>query len=88
MVEANLMGMIGAFIALSIMLGIATQILGGSVTDCTGLPGYDANTEANSTGWAKQCIDNNASTQSAFALLVIVLIVVAAVVILTVIKML
>ena len=33
-------------------------------------------------------IDNNASTQSAFALLVIVLIVVAAVVILTVIKML
>ena len=86
--ETNLMGMIGAFIALSIMLGIATQILGGSVSDCTGLPGYDSTTPANSTGWAKQCIDNNASTQSAFALLVIVLIVVAAVVILTVIKML
>ena len=86
--ETNLIGMIGAFVAMSIMIGIATQILGGTVSDCTSLPGYDATTPASSTGCAKQCLDNNAQTQSAFALLVIVLIVVAAVIILSVIKML
>ena len=88
MVEGNLMGMIAAFVGIAILIGISTQILGNSVTDCTTLPGYDATTPANSTDWAGQCITNNADTQNAFALLVIVLIVVAAVVILTVVKML
>ena len=82
------MALVGAFVGIAILLGISVQILGNSVTDCTNLPGYDSSTPASSTGWAKQCLDNNDQTQNAFALLVIVLIVVAAVVILTVVKML
>tara|TARA_R100001594_G_scaffold1528_1_gene6614 strand:- start:724 stop:987 length:264 start_codon:yes stop_codon:yes gene_type:complete len=86
--ENNIMALVGAFVGIAILLGISVQILGNSVTDCTGLPGYDSSTPADSTGWAEQCLDNNTQTQNAFALLVIVLIVVAAVVILTVVKML
>ena len=86
--ENNIMALVGAFVGIAILLGISVQILGNSVTDCTNLPGYDSSTPASSTGWAKQCLDNNDQTQNAFALLVIVLIVVAAVVILTVVKML
>ena len=86
--ENNIMALVGAFVGIAILLGISTQILGNSVTDCTGLEGYNSGTPASSTGWAKQCLDNNTQTQSAFALLIIVLIVVAAVVILTVVKML
>ena len=82
------MALVGAFVGIAILLGISVQILGNSVTDCTGLPGYDESTPADSTGWAEQCLDNNTQTQNAFALLVIVLIGVAAVVILTVVKML
>ena len=85
--ENNIMALVGAFVGIAIMLGISSQILGNSVSDCSGLPGYNA-TQTSSTGWAKQCYDSNTQTQSAFALLVIVLIVVAAVVILTVVKML
>jgi len=81
------MALIGAFVGIAIMIGISTQILGNTVADCSTLPGYNS-TQSLSTDWAKQCYDNNTSTQSAFALLVIVLIVVAAVIILTVIKML
>ena len=33
------MGMAGGFIALAIMLGIGTSILGGAITDCDRLPG-------------------------------------------------
>lgn len=86
--ENNIMALVGAFVGIAILLGISVQILGNSVTDCSGLPGYDSATPASSTGWASQCLDNNTQTQNAFALLVIVLIVVAAVVILTVVKML
>ena len=82
------MALVGAFVGIAILLGISVQILGNSVTDCSGLPGYDSSTPADSEGWAEQCLDNNTQTQNAFALLVIVLIVVAAVVILTVVKML
>ena len=88
MVESNIMGLVGAFVGIAILLGISVQILGNTVSDCSTLPGYDSTTPANSTGWAAACIDQNAQTQSAFALLVIVLIVVAAVVILTVVKLL
>ena len=82
------MMLVGAFVGIAIMLGISTQILGNSVADCSGLDGYDSSNTANSTGWAKTCLDSNAQTQSAFTLLLVVLIVVAAVVILTVIKLL
>ena len=83
-----IMALVGAFVGIAIMLGISVQILGNSVADCSGLPGYDANTPASSTGWAATCIDSNAQVQSAFGLLLVVLIVVSAVVILTVIKLL
>jgi len=86
--ENNIMALVGAFIGIAILLGIGTQILGNSVQDCSNLPGYDTNTEANSTGWAKQCLDNNTQSQNAYALLIIVLIVIAAVVILSVVKLL
>ena len=82
------MALVGAFVGIAIMLGISVQILGNSVADCTGLPGYDSSTPASSTGWAATCIDSNSQVQSAFGLLLVVLIVVSAVVILTVIKLL
>lgn len=40
MAENNLMGIVGAFIGIAIMLGIGIQILGNSVQDCTTLPDY------------------------------------------------
>lgn len=87
--EGNLMGMVGAFIAVAILLGVGTIILGNSVMDCSGLPGYTSNGPAeNSTGWAATCEDANTQSQSAYVLLLIVLIVIAAVVILTVVRML
>ena len=85
------MGYVGAFIAVAIMLGIGTLILGGAATDCTGITGYvDGGTAAttNSTGWALQCIANNDQSQAGYNLLIITLIVLAAVVVLTVVRML
>lgn len=38
--ENNIMGLVGAFIGIAIMLGIGVQILGNSVQDCTTLPDY------------------------------------------------
>jgi hypothetical protein len=87
--EGNLMGMVGAFIAVAILLGVGTIILGNSVMDCSGLPGYNSTDPAlYSTGWAGTCNDANEQSQSAYVLLLIVLIVIAAVVILTVVRML
>lgn len=90
--EGNLMGMVGAFIAVAILLGVGTVILGNSTMDCSQLPGYTvgpgSTLTTNSTGWAATCLDSNEQTQSAYALLLIVLIVIAAVVILTVVRML
>jgi len=96
MADTNIMAMVGAFIAVSIMLGIGVQILGNSVQDCTTLPGFttgggglgDTNTTADSTGWASQCLTTNTQSQSAYSLLIIVIIVIAAVVILAVVRML
>ena len=85
------MGYVGAFIAVAIMLGIGTLILGGAATDCTSITGYDAdrqNPTTNQTGWAGQCITNNTQSQAGYNLLIITLIVLAAVVVLTVVRML
>lgn len=84
----NIMGLVGAFIGIAIMLGIGVQILGNSVQDCTSLPDYNATAGATQTGWAAQCNTNNTQTQNAYTLLVIILIVVAAVAILSVVRML
>jgi len=88
--QNNIMGLVGAFIGIAIMLGIGVQILGNSVQDCTSLPDYDplANPITDQTGWALQCLTNNTQTQNAYTLLVIILIVVAAVAILSVVRML
>lgn len=97
MAETNtISAMVGAFIAVAILLGLGPQILGNTVMNCAPLPGYTpagstvqtAAQDANATGWAKTCITANTSTQSAYALLIIVLIIIAAVVILFVVKML
>ena len=90
------MGLVGGFIAVAIMLGIGTLILGGATTDCTNVDGFttggltqgDTNTTADSTGWASQCLSNNTQSQAGYALLIITLIVLAAVVVLTVVRML
>lgn len=37
----NIMGLVGAFIGIAIMLGIGVQILGNSVQDCTSLPDWN-----------------------------------------------
>lgn len=88
MVDNSLMGYVGAFIAVAIMLGIGTLILGGAATDCSGVDGYNITTPADSTGWAAQCIANNEQSQAGYNLLIITLIVLAAVVVLTVVRML
>ena len=86
--ENNIMGMVGAFIAVAILLGVGTVILGNSTMDCTALEGYNSTTPASSTGWAATCLESNDQSQSAYTLLLITLIVIAAVVILTVVRML
>ncbi len=86
--SGNLMGMVGAFIAVAIMLGIGTLILGGATTDCSNVSGYNTTTPADSTGWAKQCLANASQSQAGYALLMITLIVIAAVVVLSVVRML
>ena len=90
------MGLVGGFIAVAIMLGIGTLILGGAATNCATVNGYTpagstvqtAAQDANATGWAKQCIANNTQSQAGYNLLIITLIVLAAVVVLTVVRML
>ena len=44
MESQTVMGMAGGFIALAIMLGIGTSILGGAITDCGSLPGAPEST--------------------------------------------
>jgi len=42
--DSSLMGLVGGFIAVAIMLGIGTLILGGAATDCTTVTGYNTTT--------------------------------------------
>ena len=102
--ENNIMGFVGAFIGIAIMLAIGVQILGNAVQDCSALPGFNT---LNSTGdndpavpapgdgsltfpggWALQCETNNDQAQSAYTLLIVILVVIAAVAILSVVRML
>ena len=82
------MGYVGSFIAIAIMLGIGTLILGGAATDCSTIIEFNATEGATQTGWALQCETNNTQSQAGYNLLIIVLIVLAAVVVLTVVRML
>lgn len=94
--EGNtIIGMAGGFIALAIMLGIGTLILGGSVSDCTTVNDYvladddlGVTNDHNQTGWAAQCFTAQAQSQSGYGLLMVSLIVLAAAVVLIVVRML
>lgn len=96
--SSTIMGLVGAFIAIAIMLNIGVQILGNvqTATNCTSLPGgfhtsggvNIANSAANATGWGQQCFQQNTNAQSAYTLLGVILIVVAAVAILFVVRLL
>lgn len=88
MVDSSLMGLVGGFIAVAIMLGIGTLILGGAATDCSTVNDFNATAGATQTGWALACENANTQSQSGYALLIITLIVLAAVVVLTVVRML
>jgi len=85
MADNLIFALVALFIAIAVMIGVSTQILGSVVTDCEGLPGYSAN---GSSDWALACEESNAQTQSAFGLLTIILVVVAAITILVVIRFL
>lgn len=78
--------MVGAFIAVAIMLSVGVVILGNATNNCTGLTGYNSTTPASSTSWGLTCYNVGVQTINAYQLLGVVLIVIAAVVILTVIK--
>lgn len=90
--STTIMAMVGAFIAVAIMLGIGIQILGNvqTSTNCATLPGNAGQhqTTLNSTGWALSCLNANTSIQNAYTLLIVILIVIAAVAILTVVRLL
>lgn len=79
---STIMGLVAAFIAIAIMLGIGIQILGNTTFDCTTLDGNAT------SGWQGTCEDAETDTQNAYALLLVTLIVVAAVAILFVVRML
>tara|TARA_Y100001936_G_scaffold36342_1_gene34480 strand:- start:91 stop:351 length:261 start_codon:yes stop_codon:yes gene_type:complete len=85
MADNIIFALVGLFIAVAILIGISTMILGSTVSDCEGLPGYDVN---GSSGWALSCEDTNQQTQNAFSLLTIILVVVAAITILVIIRLL
>lgn len=80
--SGTIMALVGAFIAVAIMIGIGTIILGNVVPDCTVLSGNAT------SGWQGICETNQTSTQSAYSLLGVIMIVIAAVAILYVVRML
>ena len=89
--DNSLMSLVGGFIAVAIMLGIGTLILGGATTDCTTVADFNTTLGAGNQAadtWAGQCEANNTQARAGYGLLIITLIVLAAVVVLTVVRML
>ena len=63
--ENNIMGLVGAFIGIAILLGIGTQILGNSVQDCSNLADFDSSLTTQVEGtWAGACESQNSQTQN------------------------
>ncbi len=83
-----IIAIIGSFIGVAIMLGIGVTILGSVALDCSSLDGYNAQTPADSTGWAGSCVNASNQTASAYSLLLVILVVVSAVSILFVVRLL
>jgi len=77
-----MMAIVSAFIALAIMLGIGTIILGSTGLDCEGLESAD------NINWSKACVDAQEQGIAGYNLLVVALIIMAAVAILAVVRML
>lgn len=88
MAESSVLAIVGVFIAIVVMLGIGTQILGNVSFSCEDLDGYNSTTPGDSTGWAASCLEVQENSISGYNLLVIIVIVVAAVGILFVVRML
>lgn len=88
MADNMIIGIIGLFVGISIMIGIGVTILGSVSIDCKTLDGYNPTTPSASTGWAGSCVNAANQTASAYSLLLVILIVVAAASILFVIKLL
>ena len=84
----NITGMIGAFIAISIMLTIGISILDNTSADCKTRTGYNATHTAQSTGWASTCTSTNDQTQSSYGLLTLTLFVLAAVAVVGIVRFL
>ena len=79
--EGNVMSIVGVFIAIVIMLGIGTQILGNTSFNCSNINGGIGD-------WVKTCNTVQSDSQAGYQLLVIIIIVIAAVGILFVVRML
>ena len=77
----NIMGLVGIFIAVAIMLAIGTIVLGSVSFDCSDLGTTHGN-------WVKSCIDAQEEAVSGYSLLIIILIIMAAVGILAVVRLL
>jgi len=82
------MSILAMFIAVAILISLGLVILDSSVSDCSGLEGYNSSNPSASTGWSGSCEANNSQIQNAWTLISIVLIVISAVIILAVVKML
>ena len=88
MMYENIIGGVIAIIGVAIILGVGTTILGSTSSsfDCSTVEGYAGTNGADSTGWAKTCLDTNEQSRQAWLLIPVVLIVIAAVIILGVLR--
>ena len=87
--DGNIMGIVGIFIAIVIMLAIGTQILGNTGFDCKGLEGYNLTPVWQAPRAGPQPASKSAlRVKAAITSSIIIIIVVAAVGILFVVRML
>ena len=84
----NIMDFVTVFIGIAILLSIGVVILGNGLQNCDSIPGYNSGAPANSTGWAKTCVDNESNAEDSYDLLSVILVIVAAVAILAVVRLL
>ena len=94
--DSPIVMLIGAFIAIAIMMALAVAIMSGFSESmaCHELPGFNGSTVADQANpdkykantWGATCMEIQASTQNSLGLMAVILTVVAAVVILIVIR--
>ena len=93
--DTNVNAIVGAFIAVSLLLFVGVQILGGASSgfSCDGLDGFvtggaDDAAKYPTDTWAGTCHEVHGQSQGSFSLLVVVLVVIAAVAVIVVVRML